>query len=291
MSRIALDSIPALTFYKNSLTAARRTSPIAQLICIGKPCALYQTEVVRCKNIGGSGVDVDWKCEADLPSSLRFGKVEVSCEGWSGPGDPYVMKGSCSLEYQLVQLPNSLREDSSDWSPFSKLDFFHNLDRSGIVFMVVWLAVLALIAYTMIYSCWHRKYPATGNTQRVPPPTYPGPGDDRRSGSDYFPGGFHVPPPPYTKDPSSSSSADGQQQQQWRPGFFSGAALGALGANLLNRSQSQSRIYDWERERSAPGTTARHRPASVYGERDRGEGPSNLGSLRTGTGYGGSSSR
>ncbi|KIJ66876.1 hypothetical protein HYDPIDRAFT_85754 [Hydnomerulius pinastri MD-312] len=94
MSRIALESIPALTFYKNSLTAARRASPIAQLVCLGKACALYQPEVVRCKNIGGTGVDVDWKCEADLPASLRFGKVEVSCEGWSGPGDPYVMKGA-----------------------------------------------------------------------------------------------------------------------------------------------------------------------------------------------------
>ncbi|KAH7919508.1 DUF1183-domain-containing protein [Leucogyrophana mollusca] len=118
MSRIALDSIPALTFYKNSITAARRTSPIAQLICLGKPCFLYQPEVVRCKNIGGSGTDVDWKCEADLPSSLRFGKVEVSCEGWNGPGDPYVMKGSCSLEYNLVQLPGALRDDYS--SPFSR---------------------------------------------------------------------------------------------------------------------------------------------------------------------------
>ena len=33
------------------------------------------------------------QCEADLPEALRFGRVEVSCEGWSGPGDPYVYKG------------------------------------------------------------------------------------------------------------------------------------------------------------------------------------------------------
>jgi len=29
----------------------------------------------------------------DLPDKLRFGRVEVSCEGWSKPGDPYVLKG------------------------------------------------------------------------------------------------------------------------------------------------------------------------------------------------------
>jgi hypothetical protein len=33
------------------------------------------------------------KCETDLPESLRLGRVQVSCEGWSGPGDPYVLKG------------------------------------------------------------------------------------------------------------------------------------------------------------------------------------------------------
>ena len=64
-------------------------------------------------NVGGQGTDVDWKvrssciscctfnepayhnvqCEADLPEALRFGRVEVSCEGWSGPGDEFVLKG------------------------------------------------------------------------------------------------------------------------------------------------------------------------------------------------------
>ena len=61
MSRVALAGIPALTFYKDSWTESRRTSPISQLTCIGKPCQLYQPEVVRCVNLGGSGTDVDWK--------------------------------------------------------------------------------------------------------------------------------------------------------------------------------------------------------------------------------------
>ena len=34
------------------------------------------------------------KCEADLPESLRLGRVQVSCEGWTGPGDSYVLKGT-----------------------------------------------------------------------------------------------------------------------------------------------------------------------------------------------------
>ncbi|EIW75355.1 DUF1183-domain-containing protein, partial [Coniophora puteana RWD-64-598 SS2] len=106
---VRLDGISLLTLYQEALTTVRRMRPIAQLVCISKSCALYQPGVVHCKNIGGSGTDVDWKCEADLPSSLRYGNVEVGCEGWNGPGDPYVLKGSCSLKYHLVQLPASHR--------------------------------------------------------------------------------------------------------------------------------------------------------------------------------------
>ena len=116
MSKVELAKIKSLTFYKDAYTTARRTSALPQLVCVGKPCKLFQPEVVRCESLGGSGTDIDWKvrflhvsypvigqltasqfnlqCEADLPDSLRFGKVEVSCEGWSRPGDPYVLKGA-----------------------------------------------------------------------------------------------------------------------------------------------------------------------------------------------------
>jgi hypothetical protein len=170
MSRVALAKIPALTFYKDSVTSARRTSPIPQLACVGKPCKSYQPDVVRCESLGGEGTDVDWKVNthtitsgdiqltmnsvrgrssfwSDLsfarnglqnterwdPLALRFGRVEVSCEGWSKPGDPYVLKGSwilptnhiqclsslpvgsCALEYRLVEVPKNLRSSESDY--------------------------------------------------------------------------------------------------------------------------------------------------------------------------------
>jgi hypothetical protein len=34
------------------------------------------------------------QCDTDLPSSLRLGEVQVSCEGWSRPGDTFVVKGN-----------------------------------------------------------------------------------------------------------------------------------------------------------------------------------------------------
>lgn len=73
MSRVELAKIRALTFYKDEKTAYKRTSPLPQLVCVGKPCKLYQPEVVRCVSLGGTGTDVDWKVSlvqarsSDLP--------------------------------------------------------------------------------------------------------------------------------------------------------------------------------------------------------------------------------
>ena len=113
-SRVRLADIPALTLYNDEPTLSRRGQPIPQLVCKGKPCNLFQPDVIRCVNLGGGGTNVDWKvcvfmtlhcrrqgyshgdiqqCETDLPESLRLGRVQVSCEGWSGPGDSYVLKG------------------------------------------------------------------------------------------------------------------------------------------------------------------------------------------------------
>jgi hypothetical protein len=116
-TRVKLANIPALTLYNDEPALSRRGQPIHQLICKGKPCRLFTPDVIRCVNLGGEGKDVDWKvclftailcrwqppswqsaqCETDLPESLRLGRVQVSCEGWSGPGDTYVLKGTQKL--------------------------------------------------------------------------------------------------------------------------------------------------------------------------------------------------
>jgi len=273
-TRVALANIPALTFYQDSMTLSQRTKPIPQLVCIGKACDLYMPEVVRCENVGGHGGDVDWKCEADLPKSLRFGKVEVSCEGWSGRGDPYVLKGSCGLEYRLIQVPKILRDD-----PYPRVpSLLKSLDFGSTIFIVVWMAILVFIVYGFVNSCLR----GNSNSGRRPqaPPHHPG-------GSGWFPGGYHdedtnIPPPPYSKTSPAASWNSG-----WRPGFWTGAALGGLGAALFNnRGQAPQMVprpasYDWEYNRLF----------SQRSSEDRGEGPSNLGAVRRSTGLGGSNIR
>ena len=51
---IHLSQVKALTLRKGKYTAGRRTRPIPQLNCIGKP-DYYEPETVQCINQGGDG--------------------------------------------------------------------------------------------------------------------------------------------------------------------------------------------------------------------------------------------
>jgi SOCE-associated regulatory factor of calcium homoeostasis len=45
---------------------------------------------------------VSWSCTADLPREFKLGSTDVICEGYDGPDDRYVLKGSCGVEYRLL---------------------------------------------------------------------------------------------------------------------------------------------------------------------------------------------
>lgn len=259
-----------------------------QLVCVGRPCKLYTPEAVRCVNLGSSGssVDsVDWKCTADLPSSLRFGKVEVSCEGWSKPGDSFVLKGSCGLTYRLVEVPGALRDDQNgiNREPW---------DVASTVFFAIWIAVLAVILWSFLKSCFGRDNRDLPRRTDQPPPARP-------DTSFWFPGAHPddrpEPPPPYSKNGPESSANQG-----WRPGFWTGAALGGLGAHLWNQRRNVDRqpenlgrrSWDWENPlRFRQPSSGMWGGGRTTNSDDRGEGPSNLGPLRQSTGYGGTTVR
>ncbi|KAA1467444.1 DUF1183-domain-containing protein [Dentipellis sp. KUC8613] len=307
-SRIALAAIPALTFYKDALTRSRRGRPVQQLVCIGKACDLYTPDVVRCVNIGGEGTDVEWKCEADLPEALRFGRVEVSCEGWSGPGDTDVLKGSCALEYRLVEVPRILRNSDSYVSPGKS---WITAERVGAaIFWILWVAILLVILWSFLQYCFGLQ----SSTTARPPPSGPSPGSSGGGFSSRGPSpdDNRGNPPPYTKDFSDAQSPPNTSRPSQAGsgpggmGFWSGAALGGLGTYLFTRPRDNyprpRTYYDWERERPpvfeprrSYGGMFSRRPASMrpsgYDDDDRGEGPSNLGSMRRSTGYGGSNVR
>ncbi|KAN0138936.1 hypothetical protein V8E53_003324 [Lactarius tabidus] len=294
MSRIKLADITALTLYKGEVTSSRRGQPIPQLVCKGKPCKLFTPDVVRCTHfslyVTPSHLHDAAKCEADLPESLRLGR-------WTGPGDSYVLKGART---QCVSWPS---RPHSDYPVFRIL--LSGVPPPGMealtnyIFSALLIGVLGLILYKFLRPCFEGR-------NRVWPPRPPRPGPSSNSG--WFPRGYddrrRPPPPPYSKYPTSTDSSTGSVQgDQDRFGFWSGAALGGLGTYLLTRQRApepQPRRYDWEEERyfsrpdSGPvprtsGSSPRQQPMGRSWESR--EGPSNLGSTRRSTGYGGSTVR
>lgn len=324
-TKVSLESIRSLTFYNDEYTQARRTNPIPQLRCVGKPCKQYQPEVIRCLNDGGKGLDVQWKCEADLPEKLRFGKVEVSCEGWSRPGDTNVLKGSCALEYRLVYVPDAF-SSTTQGSWFERM---FPRDIYETIFMTIWGIAFLFFIYVGFKSfCVNRNL--------SPRSRRPDSADDGRGGSgrggggggggsggnrnEWFPHNnapdHQTPPPPYSDPRNAKTFGEGSSTLNWRPGFWTGAGLGAAVASLWNPTRARERsytvplrpsssIWDWDRPGGWVGGEPSNRDSSFgafdtpqtaiprrnWSSEDRGEGPSNLGRTRAATAHGGTKTR
>ncbi|KAM6071839.1 store-operated calcium entry-associated regulatory factor isoform 3-T3 [Theristicus caerulescens] len=100
--RVLLREVQALTLHRGQYTTSRRTAAVPQLQCTGGTAGCSRVpEVVQCYNKGWDGYDVQWQCKADLENTYRFGQIEVSCEGYDYPDDPYILRGSCSLLFRL----------------------------------------------------------------------------------------------------------------------------------------------------------------------------------------------
>ena len=54
---------------------------------------VFKVFLFQCRNVGSDGFDVQWECKAEMDDSYRFGKIQVSCEGYDYPNDPYILKG------------------------------------------------------------------------------------------------------------------------------------------------------------------------------------------------------
>jgi hypothetical protein len=248
-----------------------------------------------------------FQCDADLPSSLRLGRVTVSCEGWDSPHDPYILKGpfqhtlcfvvcvnwsipsnfidSCALTYTLVRSDPSLEQghtgSQSDWRRTSSLDsifetFFWLVFGATALYIIVGL-LRRLWSFDIFR--WRRWTGGQGGS-------WPwGPGGGGGGGG----GGPGDPPPPYSK----FSQTPGHEES-WRPGFWTGLAAGAAATSAANAWASRDRRR-WESPQAVPRMAWQERPATTarYRNWDLGEGPSSsdLGPMRTSSGFGGTRNR
>lgn len=102
-SSILLIDIETLTLTTGRVTSAQRGPAVPQLDCRGSWCTPeFMPQTVQCVNRGFDGASVQWKCDANLDNRVKFGRIEVTCEGFPFTGDQSVLVGSCDLEYELV---------------------------------------------------------------------------------------------------------------------------------------------------------------------------------------------
>ncbi|XP_030348930.1 store-operated calcium entry-associated regulatory factor [Strigops habroptila] len=241
--RVLLREVQALTLHREQYTTARRTAAVPQLQCTGGTAGCsHIPEVVQCYNKGWDGYDVQWQCKADLENTHRFGKMEVSCEGFDYPDDPYILKGSCSLLFRLelteegerkVKNPGSFsyyqsRKDSSD-------------SGAGAILVVVLLA-LAFGVYKFLLSNQQPEQ-SSGDSDGFTRPSWQS---------------HRAPPPPGFKSSFTDDNNFGTHSYHGTnsgPGFWTGLGAGGLLGYLAgsHRAQPHSPYYStWADPTAAP---------------------------------------
>jgi hypothetical protein len=147
--KVLLGDIQSLILHKGQYTNARRTNPIMQLSCIGGSASLRSNEVttVQCSNMGYDGNDYTWKCQSELPSDLKLGRVTVSCEGYDYPNDPHVLTGSCGLKYTLDYSENRIHyQPTSTTTVHRTVTYYPTYDSIGeLISFFVFLMCISLM--------------------------------------------------------------------------------------------------------------------------------------------------
>ncbi|KAH7329141.1 hypothetical protein B0I35DRAFT_473770 [Stachybotrys elegans] len=260
---ILLSNVQSLTLRGNGAkTTHRRVSSIPQLKCVSSKaiCNLFQIDSMRCTNEGSSysDEDIEWSCTASLPEDLKLTSTEVICEGYSSADDPYVLKGSCGVEYRLALT----KKGQARYPSIAKGEPWFGSGRGdsnlpGILFALIFISVV-------IWILW-----SAGQGVRRGPQRYGGGGGGGGWGPGWGPG--NDPPPPY---PGTKPD-----QQGWRPGFWTGVAGGAAATYMAgNRNRTQQydngwagsgRPYSTRSSSSASSSSSARHQSTGYGSTSR----------------------
>lgn len=108
---IHMRDMEVLSFYRDGMTGTLRGQAIPQMVLVTPyvPEDTIPKEII-CKNIGWDGLNVHWDCTADMKEDWGITNPTISCEGWTGPGDEYVVPGSCSISYSIEHHPKMKEE-------------------------------------------------------------------------------------------------------------------------------------------------------------------------------------
>ncbi|PFX20863.1 Store-operated calcium entry-associated regulatory factor [Stylophora pistillata] len=170
--KIRLTDVNVITLHQGKMTNSRRSHPVPQLKCVGGSagCSAFTPSVVQCYNRGSDGYDVQWECKTDMDSQYKFGEVAVSCEGYDYRDDPYILKGSCGLEYTIDVVSSGGYYDHNNYHsghrdnsyPNYYRHNYHSRHSGGWLSTIITWGVIAWIVYYI--------YQRLTQSQAQPPP-------------------------------------------------------------------------------------------------------------------------
>ncbi|XP_067839504.1 store-operated calcium entry-associated regulatory factor [Heptranchias perlo] len=255
--RVLLREVQVLTLYSGRYTNGRRTTPVPQLQCVGGTagCSAFYPEVVQCYNKGWDGYDVQWECRTEMDNAYRFGRIMVSCEGYNYPEDPYILRGSCGLEYVIELTEEGLRRKKANTGFVHGSDGYKNPTVSDDSSSIVVVMVLFGLAYVVYMICLRNQ-----NVNQSASDSREDPDQDCNSA-----GPSTSPPPPGFKSTYTGSTAGERfcgeahpgftrsRQDNSGPGFWTGVGAGGLLGYLFGsrRSQPSTSSYPFTQDYSA----------------------------------------
>jgi len=222
--KIKLKDVQVLTLHHGQMTTGRRTSPVPQLQCVGGSagCGHFQPHTVQCRNKGFDGRDFQWECKSEMASDYKFGKLQVSCEGFDYPDDSYILVGSCGLEYEI----DLTKPYQQNWN-FSKSN--HHDNSAIILFLFGAIFIWVVVR-------WIRQNVGDDDRSRhgpQPPPYGPQPPPYGPQPPPYGP----QPPPygfkPHCQGPSYGTSSHNRGGSGFWPSLGLAAAAGYLFGRLV----------------------------------------------------------
>ncbi|KAJ4324139.1 hypothetical protein N0V94_001495 [Neodidymelliopsis sp. IMI 364377] len=249
--KVKLSNIQSLTLRNGLDTSHRRVDAMPQLSCIGGNAkGLYEVDVMRCKNSGSDydSENIQWTCTASLPDEFKLGSTDVICEGYDYPDDPYILKGSCGVEYRLVLTDKGHEKygkgNGGHWwggdDESSGRDGPKTLGEqiAAALFWMVFIGVAGWILYNIVRQ-WGQGPAGAGGAAGNRPGWGGGGGWGGNDDTD-------DPPPPYDYQgrPGKDNGYGTNQPQGWRPGMWSGAlggaAAGYAAGRMANRGNQTS---------------------------------------------------
>ena len=208
---IRLRDLEVLTLRADEYTMRRRNANVPRLVCTGAVgCADAAPTVAQCSNRGG-GDDVQWQCEAEMPTEVRFDRIEVVCEGYRDPDDARVDPRSCALEYSLRRVATSPPPPppTPPPPPMRERNVYRAQEdnTTGINILLFVVVCLCVAIFVAAYICATSYAPSYAYTPPPPPPSYAP--------------GYGYPQPPAQHHYYTRSSGGGGND-----GFFTGMLVG-----------------------------------------------------------------